>query len=73
MYLTLQKIRFEVNLENVTAQTLDRVVERKYVDALAVLDVEALVNVDEVAEFHSQIVAGHFVHLDSAFVYVIGA
>ena len=62
-----------INLENVTAQTLDRVIERKYVDALAVLDVEALVNIDEVAEFHSQIVAGHFVHLDSVFVYTIRA
>jgi hypothetical protein len=40
---------------------------------LAVLDVEALVDIDEVTKFHPQIVAGHFVHLDSAFFYVIGA
>ena len=34
------------------------------VDMLAVLDVKPLVNVDEVTKFHSQIVVGHFVHLD---------
>ena len=33
---------------------------------LAILDVEALVNIDEVTKFHVQVVVGHFVHLDSA-------
>ena len=39
--------------------------------ALAVLDIKALVHVDEVSKLYSQVVAGHFVHLDPAFFYVI--
>ena len=40
--------------------------------ALAVLDVQALVHVDKVTELHSQVVASNFVHLDLAFLDVIG-
>jgi hypothetical protein len=40
---------------------------------LPVLNVEALVHVNEVSEIYSQVVVGHFVDLDAAFLYVIQA
>lgn len=73
IYLTLEAIRFQVDLENVTTQTLNQVVEGKYMYTLAILDVKTLVNVDKVTRFHLQVVVCHFVHLDSTFFYVIGA
>jgi hypothetical protein len=42
-------------------------------DTFAVLDVQTRVNVDEIAELDSQIVASDFVHLDSTFLDVIRA
>jgi hypothetical protein len=54
----------------VSAQTLDGVIKRKYVCSLAVLDVKAQVHVNEVCELHSQVVSGHFVHQDAAFLCV---
>ena len=72
-YRTLEEIRLEVNFEYIAAETLDRVVEGKYVYALAVLDIEALMDIDKVTELHTQVVAGDFVHLDSPFFYIIRA
>ena len=63
---TLKEIWLEVNLENVTRETLDRVVEWEDVDALAVLDVQAGVYVHNIAELHAQIVTGDLIHLDLA-------
>ena len=70
--LTLKEIWLEVNIEDITRETLDRVVEGQDVDALAVLDVQALVHVDKITELHSQVVASNFVHLNLAFLDVIG-
>jgi hypothetical protein len=72
-YRTLEEVRLEVNIKNVSAQTLDRVIKRKYVHTLAVFNVEALVYVDEVPKLYAQVVAGHLIHLDSALFYVIRA
>ena len=46
----LEEVRLEEDVEQVAADTLDRVVDRKDVHALAVLDVRALVHGDHVAE-----------------------
>jgi hypothetical protein len=68
---TVKEVRFQVNVEDVFAQTLNGVIKWKYVHSLAVLNVKALVYINEVLELHSQVVAGNFVHLDPAFFYVI--
>jgi len=47
------------------------VIKRKYVHSFTILDVKALVYVNEVSKLYPQVVAGHFVHLDVAFLYVI--
>jgi len=49
------------------------VIKRKYVHSFTILDVKALVYVNEVSKLYPQVVAGHFVHLDVAFLYVIWA
>src|ERR1700720_300289 len=56
--LTVKEIRFQVNVEDIFAQTLNGVIKWKYVHSLAVLNVKALVYVNEVPELHSQVVAG---------------
>ena len=70
---TFQKVRLEVNLKDVTTETLHGIIERKYMNTLSVFDIEALVNVDKIAKFDAQVVAGNFVHLDSPLLNVIGA
>ena len=71
--LTLKEIWLEVNIEDITGETLDRVVEWEDVDALAVLDVQAGVYVHNIAELHAQVVTGDLVHLDLALLDVIRA
>jgi hypothetical protein len=44
---------------------------RREAGVLAVLGVKALVHINEDFELYSQVVAGYFVHLDPAFLYVI--
>jgi hypothetical protein len=64
--LTLEEVRLEVDLEQVPAEALDRVVEGEDVHALAVLDVVALVDVHKVAELDADVVARDLVELDLA-------
>ena len=72
--LTIEEIRLQVHIEDVSAKTLDSgVVKRKYVNVLPILNVEALVHVNEVSELYLQVVAGHCVDLDAAFLYAIRA
>jgi hypothetical protein len=70
-YRTLEEVRLEVNIKNVSAQTLDRVIKQKNVHIPAVFNLEALVYVDEVPELYAQAVVGHLIHLDSALCHVI--
>ena len=63
---TFQEVWLEVNVEDVAAQTLDRIVEGKDVYALSVLDIQAWVHVDHIAELHAEVVTGNLVHLDLA-------
>jgi len=60
--LTVKEIGFHGNIEDVSAQTLDGIINQKYVHSLAVvLDVKALVHVNEVSKLHTQVVvAGQF-------------
>jgi hypothetical protein len=66
--ITFGKVRLEVDIKNVTAQTLDRVVERQNVDPLAVFYIQAWMDVNEIAQFNVQVVTSDFVQLDPAFV-----
>mmetsp|Transcript_10965 Transcript_10965/g.22856 ORF Transcript_10965/g.22856 Transcript_10965/m.22856 type:complete len:215 (-) Transcript_10965:92-736(-) len=60
----LQEIRFEVHVEQVAADTLDRVVEGQHVNTLAILDIGALVDRHDVSETNAQVGADHLVHAD---------
>jgi hypothetical protein len=71
--LTIEEIRLQVHIKDVSAKALDGVIKWKYVHTLPVLNIEALVHVNEVSELYLQVVAGHFVHLDVAFLYIIQA
>ena len=73
MTRTFEEVRFKINIEEVTAETLDGVVEGKDVYALAVLDVQARVHVDHVAKLDTEVVTGDLVHLDLALLNSIGA
>jgi hypothetical protein len=55
----------------VSAQTLNKVIKQRYVHSLAVPDVKAQVDVNEVSELHSQVVSGYFVHQNVVFLYII--
>ena len=71
--LTLKEIWLEVNIEDITGETLDRVVEGQDVDALAVLDVQARVHVDHVAKLDTEVVTCDLVHLDFALLNIVRA
>ena len=73
MIHTLKEVWLEVDVENVAAETLDRVVEWQDMYALSVLDVEALMNMNKVSELDTQVVTGDLVHLDLALLDVIRA
>jgi len=68
-----EEIRFEVNIENISTKTLDRVVEWKNMDTFAIFDVKTLVYDSNVAKFDSQIIASDLVHLDFALFNIIRA
>ena len=69
--LTVKEIRFQVNVKDVSAQTLNGVIKKKNVHSLAILYVKALVYVNKVSELHLQVVSGYFVHQNAVFLYVI--
>lgn len=66
MTRTLEEIWFEVDIKQVTTETLNGVVEGQNVYAFAVFDIEALVNVNEIPKFDSEVVSGDLVDLDLA-------
>lgn len=70
---TFQEVGLEVNLEDITTQTLDRVIKRKDVDSFSILDVETLMYIDKISKLHPQVVSSHFVKLNSSFFNVIRA
>jgi hypothetical protein len=70
---TFEEVGLEVDIEDVATQTLDRVIKGQDVDAFSVLDVEALVDIDEIAELDAEVVSRDLVHLDAAFLDVVGA
>lgn len=67
MTRTFKEVGFKIDVEEVTAETLDRVIERQNVYSFAVFDIETLVDVDEIPEFDSEVVSRDLVHLDLAF------
>ena len=70
---TLEEVWLEVNIEDVAAETFNRVVEGKDVDTLSVFDIKALMYVYEIAELDPQVVAGDLVHLYASLFNIIRA
>lgn len=69
---TLKEVGLQVDVEDIAAQTLDRIVEWQDVYALAILDVKTLVYVHEIGKLDTQVVSGDFVNLDTALLHIIG-
>jgi hypothetical protein len=53
---TFKELGLEVDIEDVTTETFDGVVERQDVYLLAVLYVITLMDVDKIAKFHTQVI-----------------
>jgi len=70
---TIEEVRFEIYIKDVPAQTLDRIVEWQDMHTFSVFDIQTLMYMDHIAEFDSQVVTSNLVHLDFAFLYIIGA
>ena len=70
---TIEEVRSEKYVKEVSTETLDRILERQDMYTSAVFDILSQVYMDDIAEFDSHVVTGNLVHLDSAFLYVIGA
>jgi hypothetical protein len=71
--LALKEIRLDVYIKNITTQSLDRVLEGKNVHALAIFDVETLVNIHKIAKLDAKVVTCNLVHLYASFLDIIGA
>jgi hypothetical protein len=71
--ITFKEVRFEINIKDVSTKALDRVIKRQDMHSFSIFDVKALVHIDEVAEFDSEIVASHFIHLYTTLLDVVGA
>jgi hypothetical protein len=73
MTRTFKEIGLKIDVENVSTEALDRVIERKYMHPFSILDIETLVHVDEISQFDPEVITCNLVHLDSTFLDVIGA
>ena len=72
MTRTFEEVGLEIDVKNVATETLDGVIKGQDVYTFAVFDVQALVDVDKIAELDSQVVTSDLVHLDSAFLNIVG-
>ena len=70
---TFEEVRLDVYIENIAAQALDRIVERQNVHTLAIFDIKALVDIDQVAKLDAKVVTRNFVYLYATFHNVIRA
>jgi hypothetical protein len=70
---TLKEIRLDIHIENIAAQTLNRVVEWQDVYALSIFNVKTLVDIDKVTKLDAKIVTRHLVHLYATFFDLVGA
>jgi hypothetical protein len=70
---TLKEIRLEIDIEDIAAQTLNRVVEWQNVYALSIFDVKTLVDIDKITKLDAKIVTCNLVHLYAAFFDIVRA
>lgn len=70
---TFEEVWLEVNIEDVATEALNGVIEGQDMYAFAVLDVRALVDVDEIAKLHAKVVTRNLVHLDLALLDIVRA
>jgi hypothetical protein len=73
MTRTFEEIRLKVDIEDVSTESLNRIVKRKDVDTFPVFDIKTLVDIDEISELDAKVIAGDLVHLDTTLLDVIGA
>jgi hypothetical protein len=71
--LTFQEVRPQINVKDVTTETLDGVIEGENVNAFAVFDIGTLVHDCDVPQLHSKVVSGDLIHLDLSLFNIIGA
>ena len=70
---TLEEVWLEVDVENVTAQAFNGIVEGENMYPLSVLDVQTCMHVHHVAKLDAKVVARDLVHLNLAFLDIVGA
>jgi hypothetical protein len=72
MVRTFKEIRLKIDVENVPAEALDRIVERKDMHPFSIFDIETLVYVDEISQLDPKVITCNLVHLDSTLLDVVG-
>ena len=70
---TLKEIRLEIDIEDIAAQPLNRVIEWQNVYALSIFDVKTLVDIDKVTKLDAKIITCNLVHLYATFFDIVGA
>jgi hypothetical protein len=71
--LTLKEIWLDVYIENIAAQSFDRIIKCQNVHALAIFNVETLVDMNKIAKLDAKIVTCNLVHLYATLLNIIGA
>jgi len=72
MYI-FKKVGFKVDIKNITTKILDRVIKRKNVNIFTIFNIEALINIDKITQFNTEIIMSNFVYLNSTILDIIRA
>jgi len=70
---TFKEVGFKVDIKNITAEILDRVIKRKNVNMFTIFNIEALININKITEFNAEINISNFVYLNSTILDIIRA
>ena len=72
MYI-FKEVGFKIDIKNITAEILDRVIKRKNVNMFTIFNIKALMNINKITEFNTEINISNFVHLNSTILDIIRA
>ena len=70
---TLKEIGLEIDIEDIAAQPLNRVIEWQNVYALSIFDVKTLMDIDKVTKLDAKIITCNLVNLYATFFDIVGA
>ena len=70
---TFKEVGFKIDIKNITAEILDRVIKRKNVNMFTIFNIKALMNINKITEFNTEINISNFVHLNSTILDIIRA